>query len=80
MVINVSYPGWQPATSRMPQGSTLDSTLFNTFINDLDDGIESTVSTLADDTKLGGEVDKSEGRAILKETWTGWKRGLARTV
>ncbi|KAK4823249.1 hypothetical protein QYF61_000216 [Mycteria americana] len=36
------------------------------FINDLDDGIESTLTTSADDRKVGGEVDTSEGQAILQ--------------
>ena len=32
----------------------------------LDDGNKSTLTKFADDTKLGSEVDMSEGRAILQ--------------
>ena len=53
--------------SCIPQGLVLGLVLFNIFINDLNAGIEFSLSKFADDTKLERVSDTPEGCTAIKQ-------------
>ncbi|CAM4536017.1 unnamed protein product [Caretta caretta] len=66
IVISGSQSGWKAIMSGVPQGSVLGPVLFNIFINDLDNGIQSTLIMFADNIKLGGVASALEDRIKIQ--------------
>ena len=67
VVIEGVVSGWELVLSGVPHGSVLGPVLFSVFIDDIDEGIRSTVLTVADDTKLVAMVGSEEDRERLRQ-------------
>ena len=67
VVVNGKMSEWTEVTSGVPQGSVLGPTLFLIYINDIDDGVASTILKFADDTKITRRVASVEDACELQE-------------
>lgn len=76
VVISVLKSYWRPKTWSLPQESILSQILISIFISNLHNGAACTLSKFANNTKLGGVAETSEGHAAIQKEFPGWKNGL----
>jgi len=67
MVISDTKCSWRTVRNGVLQGLILGLVLYNSFINDLDDEAECTLSKSADDRRLGGVADRLESHAAIQQ-------------
>ncbi|KAF7236297.1 Tenascin-X [Varanus komodoensis] len=73
VTISGESSGWWPVTSGVPQGPVLRPILFNLFINDMEEGVNSLLIKFADDSKTGAVATTEEQvlqiQKVLDRLW-----------
>ena len=78
VVVNVSMSKWRAVTSAVPQGSGLALALFNSFVSNMDSGIEApSASSPTTPSCVVWSARWREGMSS-RGTWTGWRSGMCR--
>jgi len=67
VVLNGNSSGWLEVTSGVPQESVLGPLLFMLYINDITDGLQSTLEMFADDSKLYRIIKTPQDIEILQD-------------
>ena len=80
MLISGAESAWKPVTSSVRQVLVLGLVLFNIFINDLDEGVESTLSKFTDDKKLGELADTLAGCVTIQQDLNRLESGAGRDM
>ena len=66
VVVNGTISRWKPVMGGVPQKALLGPVLFNIFNKDINEGIECIFNRSADNTKLSGTVEITEGRDVTQ--------------
>lgn len=72
-MINISKFTWSPDMNGIPHRLMLDPTLFNVFINDSGNGVETTLEKFTDNVKLGVATQRGYSTCYRNICW---KNGL----
>ena len=67
MVVDGEVSGWKDVISSVLQGSVLGGTLFNIYVDDIDDLIKALIRKFADDCKIARMVKSEQDAQELQD-------------